>query len=221
MEDFVAQTTSGQDSIEAFHPVQPRCACRGKVQVEKGVFCEPGSDLGVLMGGVIVDDQVQLAIRWRLRVDLLEESQPFLMAMPGLAAAQHGAIECIERGEQCGGAMALIIMGLGTVTTLAQGQAGLGANQRLNLAFFVHAQDQSFFRRIQIQAYNRHQFLGELRIVADFEAGYPGTLEPVTAPNAPYARWSDPRSLGHKSAPIFCGSITRGRPERGRSVFNA
>jgi hypothetical protein len=38
-------------------------------------------------------------------------------------------------------------MGLGAVTTLAQGQPGLGAIQRLDQAFFVHTQDQRFLRR--------------------------------------------------------------------------
>ena len=85
--------------------------------MEARVFGELGFDLGVLVSGVVIYDQVQLTIRWRLRVDLLVEAQPFLMAMPGLAAAQHGAIECVESGEQCASAMALIIMGLGAVTT--------------------------------------------------------------------------------------------------------
>ena len=115
--------------------------------MEARVFGEPGFDLGVRVSGVVIYDQLQLTIRWRLSVDLLEEAQPFLIAMPGLAAAQQGTIECVESGEQCGGAMALIIMGLGAVTTLAQGQAGLGAIQRLDQAFFVHAQDQRFLRR--------------------------------------------------------------------------
>ena len=133
------------------------------------MFGEPSFDLGVLVSGVVIYDQVQLAIRWRLRVDLLEEAQPFLIAMPGLAAAKHGTIECVESGEQCGGAMALIIMGLGAVTTLAQGQAGLGAIQRLDLTFFVYAQDQRFLWRTQLGPDNRLQLLGELRIVADFK----------------------------------------------------
>ena len=96
--------------------------------------------------------------------------------------------------------MALIIMGLGAVTALAQGQAGLGAIQRLDLTFFVHAKDQRFLWRPQIEPDNRLQLLGEQGIVADFEAGYPVRLEPMTAPNASYARWADPRCLGHKSA---------------------
>ncbi len=98
------------------------------------------------------------------------------MAMPGLAAAQHGAIECVESGEQCGGAVTFIIIGLDEVTTLAQGQAGLGAIQRLDLTFFVYAQDQRFLWRTQIEPDDRLQLLGKQRIVADFEAGNPVRL---------------------------------------------
>ena len=54
------------------------------------MFGEPCFYLGVFMGGVVVHDQVQLAIRRGLRVDLLKEAQPFLMAMSGLAATQNG-----------------------------------------------------------------------------------------------------------------------------------
>ena len=53
--------------------------------------------------------------------------------------------------------MTLIIMGLGAVTTLAQGKAGLGAIQRLDLTFFVHADDQRFLRRAEVEPDNRLQ----------------------------------------------------------------
>ena len=89
MEDAVAQATRGQVAEEALHHVQPRGACRGKVQVDARMFGEPGFDPGVFVGGLVVHDQVQLAIRRGLRVDLFEEAQPFLMAMPGLAARCH------------------------------------------------------------------------------------------------------------------------------------
>ena len=48
-----------------------------------------------------------------------------------------------------------------------------------------------------------------MRIVADFEAGYPVRLEPVTAPNATDARWADPRSPGHQRATPIRGHFRR------------
>ena len=55
----------------------------------RGCLASQAFDPGVFVGGVVVHDQVQLAIRRGLRVDLFEEAQPFLMAMPGLAARCH------------------------------------------------------------------------------------------------------------------------------------
>jgi hypothetical protein len=45
---------------------------------------EPASDLGGLMGGVVVEDQVKVEIGRRLLVDLLQKAQEFPAAMAGM-----------------------------------------------------------------------------------------------------------------------------------------
>ena len=50
------------------------------------------------------------------------------------AAAEHGAVEHVEGGEQGGGAVALVVVGHGAGAALLHGQAGLGAVERLDLA---------------------------------------------------------------------------------------
>jgi hypothetical protein len=60
--------------------------------------------------GVIVDDQMQLALSWGFAVDLVEEADELLMPVAAHALADDLAIEHVQRGEQGGSAVALIIM---------------------------------------------------------------------------------------------------------------
>jgi hypothetical protein len=76
------------------------------VHVKAGVAIEPSGDRGMLMGGVIVGDDVDGEIARGLLIDGFEKRQPLLMARlprrrPG-ARGQAGdrfALEIIERGK--------------------------------------------------------------------------------------------------------------------------
>ena len=61
--------------------VEPGRGCRGEVRGEAGVSLEPALDRGRLVGGVIVEDQMQVEIRGYLAVDDLEEGEELLGAM--------------------------------------------------------------------------------------------------------------------------------------------
>ena len=50
------------------------------MHVEAGVAVEPSCDRGVLMGGVIVGDDVDVELGRGLLIDGFEEGQPLLMA---------------------------------------------------------------------------------------------------------------------------------------------
>jgi hypothetical protein len=56
---------------KAFHQVEPGRTGGGKMQVEARVTPQPGFDLGVFVGGVVVDDGVQVDPGGRLGLDLL------------------------------------------------------------------------------------------------------------------------------------------------------
>ena len=72
---------------------------------------QPGQDLRVLVGAVVVEDGVdQLAGRDR-RLDRVQEAEELLVAVALHAAAQHRAVEHVERGEQRGRAVALVVVG--------------------------------------------------------------------------------------------------------------
>ena len=72
---------------------------------------EPGADLGVLVGAIVVEDHVdQLAGRHR-RLDRIEEADELLVPVALHAAAEHGAVEHVECREQGRGAVPEIIVG--------------------------------------------------------------------------------------------------------------
>ena len=85
---------------------------------------------------------MQIEIGRRLPVDLLEERQELLGAMARQAFADDLAGRHVERGEQRGGAVALVVVGHGAGAALLEGQAGLGAIERLDLALLVDSKHQ-------------------------------------------------------------------------------
>jgi hypothetical protein len=69
---------------------------------------EPGSDLGMLMGGVVIGDGVDDLAGGDLALDGVQEADELLVNVLLHAAAEHRAIEHVEGGEQGGRAIALL-----------------------------------------------------------------------------------------------------------------
>src|SRR6266853_2298671 len=93
-----------------FSTVEPGAGGRGEMEGPARMADEPGLDLGVLVGCVIVDNGVdQLASRDRA-FDGVEEADELLMGMLLHAATEHHAVEHVEGGEQGGRAVALVIV---------------------------------------------------------------------------------------------------------------
>ena len=113
---------------------------------------EPGPHLGMLVGGVVVDDDVDDLSGRDLGFDGVEEADELLMPVALHAAADHGAVEHVERGEQRRGAVALVVVGHGAGAALLHRQAGLGAVERLDLALLVDRQHDGVGGRIDIEA---------------------------------------------------------------------
>ncbi len=72
------------------------------MHVEAGMTGQPRLDLGMLVGGVVVDDQVNIEVRCDLPVDPVEEAVELLVPVLLHALADHPAVEHVERGEQGG-----------------------------------------------------------------------------------------------------------------------
>lgn len=85
--------------------------------------CQPSANLWVLMGGIVVENDVDGLIPGQFRLDGVEKADEFLMAMTLHVAADHRAVENVESGKQ--GAVALIVMGHRGTTAFLDGQSRL------------------------------------------------------------------------------------------------
>ena len=100
------------------------------------------------MGGVIVQDQMDLQAGGNLLINRLEKLDPLLLiTMPLRAVGQHFALQIIQSGKQCQGAVPIVIMRARGDAALAQGQTRLASFQRLALAFLIATQYDRLLRR--------------------------------------------------------------------------
>ena len=78
---------------EALDCVEPGCRCRCEMECPSRMALERLADVGMLMGGVIVDDGVDRLTRGDLVLDDVEKANELLMAMALHVAADHRAVE--------------------------------------------------------------------------------------------------------------------------------
>src|SRR5271163_3373447 len=126
---------SGDLGKEALDHVEPRARRGREVQVKARMLLEPAFDRGSLVGGVIVDDEMQVEIRLCPFVDGLEEAQELAMPVAGHAFADDGAVEHVESRKQGRGAVALVVMGHRPAAALFHRQPRLGAVEGLDWLF--------------------------------------------------------------------------------------
>lgn len=112
---------------------------------------QPRADAGVLVGGIVVDDQVHIEVGRNVRFDVAQKAQELLVPMAWLALGDHAAIGHIERRKQGGGAVPIVVVGYAFDIAKPHRQHRLAAFEGLNLALLVDAQNQRIFRWIQIQ----------------------------------------------------------------------
>jgi len=83
VEDAASDRFVGQFAEPALDEVEPGARGRDEVEVEARVTLEPRVDVGVLVGAVVVDDQVQLAVAGELAVEVAQELEELLVAVTG------------------------------------------------------------------------------------------------------------------------------------------
>src|SRR5580692_7764261 len=119
------------------------------------------------MRAIVIEHQMNVQFLFDRCIDLFQETEELLMTVFGLTLTDHGSFQNIERREQCGCSMSLVIV------RLPFRKAGPGPQrknrlrpvQRLNLTLLIHAQYDRFVRRIQVQADDVAYFAGKLRII--------------------------------------------------------
>ena len=72
---------------------------------------EPSSDLGMFMGGVVIQNAMDDFTGWNVSIDPIEEADELLMAVAGPIWADDRALKHMQSGKECGGSIAFVIMG--------------------------------------------------------------------------------------------------------------
>ena len=142
----------GELGEEALDSVQPRGRSRREVEGEARVTPEPLDHLGMLVGGVVVQDYMDQLARRNLALDGVEEANELLVPMTLHAASDHAARRHVQGGKQRRRAVPDVVMRHRAAATALERQPRLSAIERLDLALFVHREDHSVRRRIDVEA---------------------------------------------------------------------
>src|ERR1700722_2084036 len=195
--DGAFETTLCELSEEALDGVEPGAGSWSEVEDEARMAGQPSLDLWMLMSGVVVDNGMNDFAGGHLGFHGIEEADELLMAGALHAAANDLALEHVEGGKEGSGAVADVVMGHRSATALLDRQTGLGAVQRLDLAFLVERQHHSMGRWIDIEADDLAQLVGASLVVGQLELTHPMRLGPVGAPNALHRADADTDRFGH------------------------
>src|SRR5215212_4645284 len=141
MEDTALQSTSAELGEESLDGVEPGARSWREVEDETRMAIEPGADVGMLVDGIVVENDVDDLTDRHLRLDGVQKSNEFLMTMTLHVAADDRAVEDVECGEQRRCAVPFVVVCHGSQPALLQWQARLGAIECLNLALLVDRQD--------------------------------------------------------------------------------
>ena len=202
-EDAAFEALVGEFGEEALDGVEPGSGSWREVESPARVLRELLSDLRVFVGGVIVDNHVDCLSLGDLCVDVVEEANEVLMSMTLHVAADDRSIENVERGEQRGRAIALVIMRHRAGAPRLHRQPRLGPVERLDLALFVDREDDRMSGRIDVEADDVPQLLGEPRIVRQLERTDTMRLKLVGLKDALHRPQADPCRLGqHTAGPV-------------------
>ena len=105
VEGAALQPPPGERGEEALDRIGPGAGGGHEMKRPARVPGEPGTHLGVLVGGIIVEDGVDQLAGRHGGLNPIEKADELLVAVPCHALADHGAVEDIERGEQRGRAV--------------------------------------------------------------------------------------------------------------------
>ena len=183
--------------------VEPRTAGGREMQDKARMIGQPGFDVLVVVRPVIVNHQMEVEIAWELAIEQAKELEELLVTVASETLPDNPAVKHAHRGEECGRSVALVVVGHRAAPSLLHGQSSLGPVERLNLALFVNAQNDSLIRWIEVQARHIGQLLHEPFVIRELKCLDPVRLEPVRVPNPLHSSRTYPLSPGHgATAPV-------------------
>lgn len=180
----------GDVAKEPLDHVQPRGAGGGRVHDEARMLGQPQLHCGMLVGRVVVDNQMHSEGLGRLALDQAQELKPLLVAVLR-AYREDGAVEHVKRGKQRR-------LADRTHSTGAADELGARRHDDPRLqAQLVAAERQRLLGRVQVQPDDVVQLVDEAWIAQEFVRPAQVRLEAVARPHA----------ADRRGAPYICGSI--------------
>ena len=105
----------------------------------------------MLVGRVVVGDQMHIQALRRAAIDGPQETQPFVVAMSPHALADDATGGDVESGEERRRAVAPVVVCHRSGPSPLHRQARLRAVERLDLALLVNRENERALRRIEIE----------------------------------------------------------------------
>jgi hypothetical protein len=158
----------------------------------------------MLMGGVVVQDEVQLQLGIGLFLHGFDEAEELLVPVTGQAFVDHLTGGHIQGGKEGGGSVPFVVMSDGPGPALLEREARLGTIQSLDLALFIEGEDDGPFRRCHIETDHVAELFDETRVGGELEVPDPVRLEPMGRPDAGDLAVMETHDLGHKPTAPVC-----------------
>jgi hypothetical protein len=150
-----------------------------------------------------------------------QELQELAAAMPSMQIADDGAGGDVQGGEQRGRAMALVVVSASLGNAWGQGQQGLRAVQRLDLALLVNAQHHGHQRRVQVQPDDVTHLLDEQWVAGEIEGLLPVRLQPEGAPDSRHSGLRQAGLARHRARAPVRGSLGHALQRLGNHCVHA
>ena len=184
--DAAAKALLRQRAEPTLDEVEPR----GPGGREARVGGQPLPNRFVLVGRVVVQDDVQGEVARKRPVEAPQELQDVLVSMTAVALADD-------------------LAGHGAASARLHRQARLRPVQGLNLALLVHVKHHGLARRVQVQPDEVGQLLDEGRVFRQFERRDAVRLQAVRVPDALDGRAAHASRLGHRATTPVGGARRR------------
>ena len=196
-EDTPPQAVDREIPEESFDHVEPGSAGRSEVKVESRIASLPGFHSRMLMGGVIIADDVYLLVGRCCFDNQVEKADPFLVPVLFHAGSKDAAVGSIHCSEERGGSVAFVIVSQRFATSFLERESRLSAIQGLDLALFIAGQHDGVFRRVEIEANDVLELFLKMLVVGELEGSYPVRFDPVCSPYPTHTRRANSNPIGH------------------------
>ena len=181
---------------------------------------QPCQHLGVLVRGIVVENDVEQFARRHLGLDGVEEADELLVPVALHAVADDPALQHVQGGaNRVVVPFPLVVVRHGAVAAFLPRQARLGAVERLDLALLIHRQHDGVHGRIDIETDAIADLGSEQRIVRQLELPHPMRLQAVAAPDALHRADADPGGRCHcRTSPVRGLARRVGQRQRDHAV---